>query len=373
MHTKQTISDDVSSKFVEEYKIDKRITVFDLYIDIQNDTFVVNGIIHDNTLKQQFLHFCSSFINKPLVDKIDLAFDKSQKTKTGLIRVSVANLHKKPSLDSPLVTQALMGTPVSIIKVMGEWMFVQCPDGYLGWISETVELITKETVKRWCSIPKVIVTLPYASVYSSVTMHERVSDVVAGNIVAIKSDCNSFYEVLYPDLRTGYIHKSAVCLYSEWIKSRKCSEDAITETAKQFNGIPYLWGGASAKAVDCSGFSQLVYFLNGIQLPRDADQQACIGQEIAIDPRMENILPGDLLFFGKKKPDSDDVPITHVGVSLGGKLFMQASGDVHFSSFDQDDPLFDKRRIKSLVKIRRIIGMGCLSGVSHVEDIFALL
>ena len=61
-------------------------------------------------------------------------------------------------------------------------------------------------------------------------------------------------------------------------------------------GVPYLWGGNSSKANDCSGFTQTIFKSQGMQLPRDARQQALLGEKITPNETWENILPGDLLF-----------------------------------------------------------------------------
>ena len=85
----------------------------------------------------------------------------------------------------------------------------------------------------------------------------------------------------------------------------------LIATARAFLGTPYLWGGTSGHGIDCSGFVQQVYRLNGVGLGRDADQQALEGRA-ANTPNA-----GDLLFFGSPT-------VTHVAMSLGGDDFIHA-------------------------------------------------
>jgi hypothetical protein len=91
----------------------------------------------------------------------------------------------------------------------------------------------------------------------------------------------------------------------------------IVATAKLFLGVPYLWGGCAPLGIDCSGFVQLVWRLNGVPLPRDAHQQA----ECGADKALSDIRDGDLLFFGE--PGGK---ITHVAICLDGRHMIHAAG-----------------------------------------------
>ena len=78
--------------------------------------------------------------------------------------------------------------------------------------------------------------------------------------------------------------------------------------------------------LDCSGFTQAVFRLNGISLPRDASQQSGIGQVINL---VTEALPGDLAFF-----DNDEGMITHVGLILDSTSIIHASGKVRIDALD---------------------------------------
>jgi cell wall-associated NlpC family hydrolase len=294
-------------------------------------------------------------MDSPIIDTTEIAF-RDRITLNGLVRVSVANLHKGPSFTFPVVTQALMGTSVKIIQTKDDWLYIQLPDGYLGWVSETVNIVSDENYEVWTKAPKLIITERQGYCFSSAKENGIVSDIVIGDIFTIKAESETHYQVIYPDNRNGFVRKSFAQPFNQWISTRNPTESSVIETAKLFTGIPYLWGGFSSKGVDCSGFVKMVYFLNGIMLPRDADMQANVGLDIEIDPDFKYVKPGDLLFFGRKGPDDLKIPITHVGLSLGNKRYMQSSGDVHISSFNPDDPEFDMRRSESIVKIKRILG-----------------
>ena len=116
-----------------------------------------------------------------------------------------------------------------------------------------------------------------------------------------------------PDGRRGAIGSGevvAVDRIADWFPARG---DSVSRTARRWIGAPYLWGGVTAGGVDCSGLVQAVFWLHGIALPRDSDQQSHMGQPIDPGENFQNLNAGDLVFFS-------DTParVTHVVISMGG-------------------------------------------------------
>jgi cell wall-associated NlpC family hydrolase len=158
-------------------------------------------------------------------------------------------------------------------------------------------------------------------------------------------------EVTTPDGRTGYIRSSSIAEIIPEQENLSTGEDlaqGIIASARWMMGIPYLWGGNSAKANDCSGYTQTVYRANGINLPRDSRQQALLGDLVEPDSAFSNVRPGDLLFFGSKER------VTHVGISLGGAEFIHQGGLVAVNSLNPTAPNYSPYRHKSLKYIKRI-------------------
>jgi NlpC/P60 family protein/dipeptidyl peptidase-like protein len=138
-------------------------------------------------------------------------------------------------------------------------------------------------------------------------------------------------------------------------KSDKASRKKILKITKAIMGIPYVWGGTSVKGMDCSGLTQYLYQENGINIPRDADEQSNVGELIAFRGYMDNLRAGDLLFY-----TGGTGRISHVAISLGGSDYIQSTGSagVHLSSFDPASKYYDKKIAEKFIFARRILRDG---------------
>ncbi len=101
----------------------------------------------------------------------------------------------------------------------------------------------------------------------------------------------------------------------------------LCDFAHLYRNAPYLWGGKTPFGIDCSGLVQMVYRLYGINLPRDAYQQAEIGASLSF---IEESEPGDLAFFDNQQGD-----IIHVGILLKNHNIIHAHGTVRVDQIDQ--------------------------------------
>jgi len=90
----------------------------------------------------------------------------------------------------------------------------------------------------------------------------------------------------------------------------------LVDTAGNYLGVPYLWGGASGAGFDCSGLTMAIYRLNGLQLPRSSRDQFAKGSPVPL----EEIQKGDLLFFATGSSGT----VSHVGIYIGGESFIHA-------------------------------------------------
>jgi cell wall-associated NlpC family hydrolase len=93
------------------------------------------------------------------------------------------------------------------------------------------------------------------------------------------------------------------------------AEDGVVAAALSLRGSPYRNGGSDPDGFDCSGFTQYVYKRYGIALPRQVGDQFEIGTVVSL----EDVMPGDLLFFTTVAPGA-----SHVAIAIGGGAFVHA-------------------------------------------------
>ena len=260
----------------------------------------------------------------------------------GVVNISVCNLRRTADFDAEMVSQALLGTPVHILRISengNPWPQVQTPDTYTGWVHyAAITKMTREQYHAWNAAPKVVVTALTGIVYQEASAKSAtVSDVVAGDRLKYLGSKGGWLKVEFPDARTGYVCKSIAQTEASWRKHLDQSPEAILSTAKSMLGFPYLWAGMSPKGMDCSGFVRTVLFMHDIITPRDCSQIYLTGERIEDRSRL---IPGDLVFFGRYRDDGTPRP-THVGFYLGANRFLHSMGLVQIGSFDPADPLYD--------------------------------
>lgn len=349
---------------------DRRTAFFDVTGAMEGERLVLKGEIQSVDLKKKLLLFLEERGGYAIIDSvIALPHPALGAATMGVVSVSVANIRTKPGHGSEMGTQALLGTSVRLLKMdRGGWYLVQTPDDYLGWSDDHIVRMTPEECRAWVAKPKVIVTVEYAVVRSGLDQSsDAVSDVSLGGLLGWIRDVGSGFEVEFPDGRKGYLPATAAEPFTPWVDRAEDTPERIVATAKRFFGVPYLWGGTSAKGVDCSGFTKMVYYMNGVVLPRDANQQAEVGVPVDTKEDFSSVRPGDLLFFGRKATDQRPARVTHVGISLGGMRFIHASSYVMVNSLDPADSDYSEGRARSFLGIRRMIGGDERAGIRRIQ------
>lgn len=235
---------------------------------------------------------------------------------------TVENMYSAPALDKDVVSQATLGQVVALLETRGPFRRIETPDRYRGWIAAAALLpYLGASAPRYASKGPVaeVVTL-MANVYreASVTSaRPKIQAPLSARLevtgAAVKE---GWHRVRLPSGESGYIQAGDVRLGDGADAKSRGSETELVASARRFLGVPYLWGGMTARGLDCSGFMSLVFRMNGVELLRDADLQFD-------DPSLQKVeradlRSGDLVFFGKKK-------VTHVGLYVGEGRFLSAT------------------------------------------------
>ena len=339
------------------YAPDSRVALFDVDYAFSGKNVMLRGVTTSAKAKETLLDALTERGYR-MMDCLELLPDTQELGEQvyGILNLSVANLRVSPDFSSEMTTQGLLGMPVRVLQCNG-WYRIQMPDRYIAWVHPVaVHRVTRAELKAWNRAPKIVVTSHYGFVYSEPDEQSQpVSDIVAGNRLKWEGSKGSFYQVSYPDGRKGYIHQSLSMPEDKWRSSLKTGADDIIRTARTLMGVPYLWAGTSSKGVDCSGFVRTVLFMHDIIIPRDASQQAYVGEHIDIAPDFSNLQPGDLIFFGRRATSTKKERVVHVAIYIGNKRFIHSQGDVHISSFDPQDELFDAFNLNRLLFAARVL------------------
>ena len=336
----------------KKYIKDKSLSVYKIYPKNNDGVLTIEGET-DNPIAYSkifqltdSLSKTESIINNVLMLPDTLLGDSN----FAVVNVSVTPIREKPKHSSQMVDQAIMGNIITLLREESEWYLSKTHYDYIGWIHKTGLFICDSIGKNiWINNADYIINDLNTLIYSRPNnTSQPIADAVLNNILIGEKQDEDWMSVILPDGRSGYITKNSMTLninYSKIVKKR----ETILYKAYRMTGTPYLWGGNSTKGNDCSGFTQTVYKANGIQLPRDARQQALEGILIYPNKTWSNIFPGDLLFFGKNDR------ISHVGISTGGKEFVHQGGMVKINSLDEKDENFSADRLKTFLFIKRIL------------------
>lgn len=223
----------------------------------------------------------------------------------GICNLSIVPMRSEPSDPSEMVNQVLLGEVFKVPEKRKKWSRIRLlHDKYEGWIdNKQYKEITEEEYAFAKAQPNQLIADPVQFV---TTKHKQLLTAVMGSAVQSLDLLNAHYEGP--------------------IASHKNKKPSLVETALLFIGAPYLWGGRTHFGIDCSGFTQMVYRLNGHKLLRDASQQATQGEALSF---IEESEPGDLAFF-----DNAEGAIVHVGIIMEDNYIIHAHGEVRIDRLD---------------------------------------
>jgi hypothetical protein len=227
----------------------------------------------------------------------------------GFCNIGMMPVRSEPAHRSEMVNMLLFGDVFEIIESVEQWHHIKtCHDEYPGWVNirkvmtADEEFRFREANEQAVFCGSTMICLEKEGQMTQVTFGSRIHYREGG--------------IMLPQNER---------LPGEVIRINR--ELGLTEIAEKYMGTPYLWGGRSIYGIDCSGFTQIVYRMKGIALPRDAWQQAEGGVKVE---SLEETKAGDLAFFAEKDK------ITHVGILSGDGHIIHASGKVRKEKLDEE-------------------------------------
>ena len=221
----------------------------------------------------------------------------------GICNLSIVPVRIVDSDKSEMINQLIYGDIIEILEEKEKWVKIKSLyDDYIGWIDKKQYFKIEDNIKLDLNKPvysidlvefiennnNELITIPIGSDISNISLMNHKFD---GKTISGKNNRNS-----------------------------------IVNTALSFLNSPYLWGGKSPFGIDCSGFTQMVYKINGYKLCRDAKDQANQGETLSF---IEESEAGDLAFFNNDQGD-----IIHVGIILQNNHIIHASGKVRIDRID---------------------------------------
>lgn len=360
----EKISTSVAGKFAP----DGREELYKIHFLADGSSLTVFGETTSSDGKESLLTALKS-LPVAAIDSIRVLPDPSLGGKNwALVTISVCNIRSGPGHDTEMISQAILGTPVCLLKKSGHWSYIQTPDHYLGWVDDDALLQTDQAgLTAWKNSKRTIYLPTIGSAFNPETK-EPVTDLVAGSILKTVEITKTDIILEMPDGRKLAIPSKDGMDFDLWRNRPESSAETIIGTAKGLLGRPYLWGGTSTKGVDCSGFVKTVYFLNGIILARDASLQFRHGKFTNPQNGYTQLKSCDLIFFGRKAEGDRPAKATHVGLYLGDGAYINSSGYVRIKSFDPTQKDYSKARADNWLGGRTILGSEGVRGIVRVKD-----
>ncbi len=334
--------------YIEYFKIalvnDLRIIPFDAEAEVEEDgTIVLTGYNAFPETGAALVKLLTHMGFENIDNRIEeLPSASLGEKKYGIVTATHVITYDRPELTGEKMTNALLGDHVFLLKsAPNDTYLCQTSEGYVSYVAASaVRAVDADEFSAWMDAPKVVVRLDSEEGENRVPAGARLP-------FAGMSDEGEF-AVRMPDGSVRNIPTEIAAM----VPAGPGEQASIAmRTAQSLLGSKYVWGGKTSDGVDCSGLVQSSYRAAGINLARDAYQQAYGGEIVATRWYREHLRGGDTLYFlgrGGK--------ITHTAMYLGNDILIEASGGtVRLSSFDPESDLYREARDRGFCFGKRIV------------------
>ena len=255
------------------------------------------------------------------------------------VNIGCANIYKQPTFHCEVISQVVLWERLKFIKQSADFALIVAEDNYEGWIHQN-QIMHYESSRPTRNIA---VTAPQVSFFRQASsVSGIIRDGVAGIRIPIIIEKDKWFKTNFPDGAEG------------WIETKNCgsvkilNRNELINYACSFLGVSYIWGGKTPKGFDCSGFTQFVHKMFGINLRRDAYMQYEDSTPVSKNPMDGQ--PGDLLFFSENNDR-----ITHVGLCYKPGYVIHCQGMVKINSLNAEEKKYNEKLLKDFVEIRTFI------------------
>lgn len=249
---------------------------------------------------------------------------------------TVTPMRQEPSEGSEQLTQLLFGEVCEVLDRLPRWTKIRSMvDGQEGWVDFKMLSSIFHLSPTISYLPATVVAVPMAIATSMETGEEC--------ILTLGTRLPNYAHGTFEVLGKQYLI-DPTCVNTHILQHSKLQPEGLStgetnlqcgnliKVAQMLLNAPYLWGGKNAMGIDCSGFTQVVYSVFGVNLLRNAREQMTQGTLV---PSLADAQAGDLAFFDHADRDPKATNISHVGILLDNKKIIHCSGCVHVDDIDE--------------------------------------
>ena len=259
---------------------------------------------------------------------------------------TVTPVRQEPSEGSEQLTQLLFGEECEVLDRLPRWTKIRSTvDGQEGWVDFKMLEPTSSPSLKERENSEGVVYVPIAIATEMETGEEL--------MLTLGTCLPNYFHGTFEVLGKQYLIEPH-CVYEAMRREGdEARGEEICAIAQTLLNAPYLWGGKNAMGMDCSGFTQVVYRVFGVNLLRNAREQMTQGEVVK---SLAEALPGDLAFFDHADRDPNATNISHVGLLLSPTEIIHCSGCIHIDRIDEQGiHLPDGTLTHHLVQVNRYL------------------